>query len=127
MSKIQVEVKWKSGAKGGVMLDPELIESGDVIALPSKQVLKLVGATAHGVKQYEEIDPPSKEELEAAEDVENADGDPAGVAFKFLSKGLKFPEPGPSKPLLDNDGKALPPPVDPKGLESSGKNMRRVE
>lgn len=105
---INVKVKYKGGSEQATALPQELIESGDIIGLPSGQVLKLVGTDAHGTKKYEEIDPPSKEEAKA--ETVTADGETAGAAFRYLSKGLTFPEPGPSKPLVGDDGQPLPPP-----------------
>jgi hypothetical protein len=64
---INVKVKYKGGNELATALPQELIESGDIIELASKQVLKLVGTDAHGTKRYEEIDPPAKETVKAKE------------------------------------------------------------
>jgi hypothetical protein len=56
---ITIKVKYKGGNSTATALPQELIEKGDLIQLPSKQWLKLVGADAHGMKMYEEVDAPA--------------------------------------------------------------------
>lgn len=56
---INIKVKYKGGNNTATALPQELIESGDLIQLPSKQWLKLVGTDAHGMKLYEEVDAPA--------------------------------------------------------------------
>lgn len=128
MSHKQVMVKYKGGSEIRTALPVELLESGDLLKISGDKYIKLVGADAHGTLMFEEVDAPdaktvTEKEVKVMRDEKEV---VVGSAVERLFAQTKFPEPGPSKPLVGDDGQPLPPPEGPEALKASGKNMRRV-
>jgi len=57
---VQAQVKYKRGVSVRTVILTELQQLDDVVQLPSGHYVKLVGTDAHGVRVYEEIDPPKR-------------------------------------------------------------------
>lgn len=116
---VRVEVTWKGGAAQHIALAPEEIEAGDMLMLTGPftgRCIQLTGTNASGVKSYVEVDAPKKDEKTGelvgvkVTDVTRGDGAPAASAIEKLMAGTTFPAPGPSKPLIGDDGEPLPAP-----------------
>lgn len=112
---VRVEVTWKGGAQQHLALAQEEIESGDLLMLSGPfegRCIQLMGTDAHGVKKYNEVDAPKKDKDGAFIGVKVTPvPDASASVVEQLMGGLKFPEPGPSKPLIGDDGQPLPPPT----------------
>lgn len=112
---VRVEVTWKGGAQQHIALAQEEIEAGDQLMLSGPfegRCIQLAGTDAHGVKKYIEVDPPKKNEKTGEPvgvKVTAIPGASASVVEKLMST-MKFPDPGPSKPLIGDDGQPLPAP-----------------